>query len=182
MNYKHPYHCSYHAKLSFHDFLTTPWTIPFFPEEAHLNRSSTEPICADHFSPNQVVPCNTQLNRTDPRASTGNPFYEHHQDGSGPYASIVDLRADKIRNFLDLRHHVPQFLPYQHEYLVEHGTDELLERLEQITGVTRNCTADPPRSLKCLRHLRGFVEWMQQHVDWNAEALVGYNSTYYSCP
>lgn len=181
MNYVHQYHCYPHARLSLSGFLTTPWTMSRFPDEASLNLSSKEPICTDKFRPDQVTPCFIDVNRSDYPRKIRNAFYEHRQDGSGPYASIVDLRADKIRNFLEMRNYVPHFLPYQYEYLVEQGTTELLEQIEQAAGVARNCRAYSRQQLKCLQHMSMFVEWMQEHVDWDAEALVGYNRTYYDC-
>ena len=99
-------------------------------------------------------------------------------DGSGlPYDNILELRSAKIRNLLRVQHfsNVKSFHSIHYEDLVEQGTQELIDTLEQDLNVTANCVPLKGQSNMGTRPLMDdFVEYMKHHVDWTTEALIGY--------
>ena len=99
-------------------------------------------------------------------------------DGSGrAYPSIVDLRRDKILNFLTLESMkgVKSFHHYQYEHLNRYGTDSMLKTLEEATGKKAKCEAYQGTGVtKHKRVDRKYLDWMDKNVDWEAEAKIGY--------
>merc|ERR1712127_227152 len=62
------------------------------------------------------------------------PIYELKQDGSGePFASILEMRAAKIKNFLSLKDWdwVQDSIPVRYEKLLSEGTDFLISQIEK---------------------------------------------------
>jgi hypothetical protein len=43
-----------------------------------------------------------------------------------------------------------------------------------MTGVDSSCEPDPPRKQKLKQLDSKWSEWITEHADWDAEALVGY--------
>jgi len=107
-------------------------------------------------------------------------LYELRNDGSGlPYGSVLDLRRDKIRNFLGVAgyHFVSGIVPVRYEELLRDGADFLIQRVESLTGVEAKCHPSPPKAYKRPRRMESdFVDWMTKYVDWNVEALIGYEN------
>ena len=105
-------------------------------------------------------------------------YYELHPNGSGTsFDSILQMRATKIRNFLSVQNftNVTGFYAVRYEVMARNGTDWLIRRLEKDLGVTANCTPihgnlRQPRPLS-----DDYLDYMKQFVDWDAEALIGYN-------
>ena len=103
-----------------------------------------------------------------------------HDDPRGrPYGNILEMRADKIRNFLESAEYsnVEGFWHYRYEGLLETGTRDLVERIEKATGVKRHpekCKVYEPQNRRRREMDPEFVDYMTEHVDWGAEALIGY--------
>ena len=105
-------------------------------------------------------------------------MYELNHDGSGKaYDSIVSLRREKILNFLtvpDMKG-VKEFYPYKYEDLSLDGTASLIETLEKATGKKAKCEAYQGTGVtKHKRVDRKYLDWMDENVDWEAEAKIGY--------
>ena len=179
-----PYHSPVHFHLGWKEFVTTPWTIErgehdrlLIETGAHVSATCDRP---NGMKFDQVVPCsagdrkmgNYTFNGRSPIASV---LYEHSATGR-PYGSVVDLRRDKIRNFLSLADSpgVGAFVPVRYERLVRRGTGDLIGRIENETGVTAECDLFPARKLARKAMDPEFVEWMNEHVDWETEKLIGY--------
>jgi hypothetical protein len=99
-----------------------------------------------------------------------------------PYANILKMRADKIRNFVETATYtsVEGFWHYQYEGLLKTGTEELVAKIERATGIKRNpekCKIYEPQERRKREMDSAFVDYMIDHVDWEAEALVGYKKT-----
>lgn len=115
------------------------------------------------------------------RYSENQPFYEMRNDGSGlPYNNIMELRTDKIRNFLDTVKYngVSDVWTLQYEYLVSIGTQHLLDRITEWTGVKANCKAIPPqvRKPKGSRMIRAdFAAHIRENLNWTVEEWIGYS-------
>lgn len=180
-----PYHSPMHFHLGWKEFVTRPWTIErgehdrlLIESGAHVNATCERP---NGMSFDEVVPCsagdrkmgNYTFNGRSPIASV---LYEHDSKTGRPYGSVVDLRRDKIRNFLGLAGSpgVGAFVPVRYERLVRRGTGDLIGRVENETGVTAECDRFPARKLARKAMDPGFVEWMNEHVDWETEKLIGY--------
>jgi hypothetical protein len=186
-----PFHCPRHKNMEWKEFVTTPWTMPRYGRDLEImnttlslssdsSNSTQNRKCQQEFEFQDVVPC-----WDDDKAIDGmHPFYEHNPHTGTPYASIIDLRRDKILNFLSVRHYsgVQYMESWKMEDLITYGSEPLLNRLELLLGIQKSCTPDflrdpsskyPPLQLE-------YVEWMDQNLDWNlSEALLGYNPREY---
>lgn len=174
------------ASHSFNDwkiFLTRPWTMERVGSDLEY---SVDDMCQEDFLYRDIISCEAEpLPRKHYhhklRYSENEPFYEMRNDGSGePYDSIIDLRADKIRNFLSVRDYpnVADVWIVQYEYLVSKGTRDLIRKLEFWTGIQANCEVKPPQFRKQRRTRtvsREFAEHVRKHVNWTVESWIGYN-------
>jgi hypothetical protein len=181
-----PVHAPEHSNLTWHEFVTSPWTKPTdSQDEGDVNvtlSSGTEQICQYHYSPNEVVPClemEAAGNKMDWKGRDDRSVYEMRHDGSGmPYDSILELRADKIQNFLSIADFegIQDLFPVHYETMVRNGTATLIHTLEEALGVEAHCSPMDPQSSLFSRPLAPeYVEWMKEHVDWVTEDLIGYN-------
>eukprot|EP00580_Thalassiosira_gravida_P007108 CAMPEP_0201639220 /NCGR_PEP_ID=MMETSP0493-20130528/18726_1 /ASSEMBLY_ACC=CAM_ASM_000838 /TAXON_ID=420259 /ORGANISM="Thalassiosira gravida, Strain GMp14c1" /LENGTH=214 /DNA_ID=CAMNT_0048112541 /DNA_START=1 /DNA_END=645 /DNA_ORIENTATION=- len=189
-----PHHASAHIDLPWEEFVTKEWTMErMHKDEAWREYQSklnngTGRICQENFHYNEIVSC---LTRPYPegywgphrkhRFSQHQPFYEMKlNDPKGrPYGNILEMRADKIRNFMESATYsnVEGFWHYQYEILLKQGTRELVEKIERATGVKRHpikCKIYEPQNRRKRMMDPEFVDYMSDHVDWKAEALVGY--------
>jgi len=171
-----PYHSPAHENLNWTEFVTKPWTMPRFGEDLEL-ANPTLASCDQGFNFENIVPCMEEVR------NSSQPKYELQQDRSGrPFASIVDLRRDKIGNFLSIQHFegVKHFEAWKLEDLIESGTGILIRQLEQALGVQATCTPSEAHTLSRPELDMAFVEWMQDHVDWDtSEASIGYHRSDY---
>ena len=142
-------------------------------------------ICQEGFHYHEVVSC---LKRPLPDEywearnhsySERQPFYELRLDGSGePYENVLALRAAKIRNFLSTAEYdkVSALWILRYEDLIKQGTSKLIKKLEAATGTSARCI---PFEAQGDRHRRqldmGMIKWLMEHVDWEAESLIGYH-------
>lgn len=191
---KVPHHASMHLDLSWEEFVTKEWTMERLPKDEawydhqmKLN-NQTGRICQERFHYHEIVSC---LTRPYPegyfgphrkhRFSNHQPFYEMRvNDPKGrPYNNILEMRADKIRNFMESATYsnVEGFWHYQYESLLKTGTKELVEKIERATGLKRHpekCKIYEPQDRRKRVMPPEFIDYMTDHVDWEAEALVGY--------
>ena len=183
-----PHHAHSHTGvlgkgMEWKDFVTKPWVGPRGPADHakmaeageggfHMGTSA----CQAGYEFNEVVPCSPKdLVEVE---GYSNFMYELKNDGSHrAFASLVELRTEKILNFLQMPkfNGVKAFLPERYEALVLRGTDEFLRQLEEVTGLEAKCEPLPGSGV--VRHKNvhpEFTEWMNRYHDWNAEALIGY--------
>lgn len=196
---KVPHHASMHLDLSWEEFVTKEWTMERLPKDEawydhqmKLN-NHTGRICQERFHYHEIVSC---LTRPYPegyfgphrkhRFSNHQPFYEMRvNDPKGrPYNNILEMRADKIRNFMESATYsnVEGFWHYQYESLLKTGTKELVEKIERATGLKRHpekCKIYEPQDRRKRVMPPEFIDYMADHVDWEAEALVGYTKPDY---
>lgn len=141
--YVKTYHSPSHMKLShskqnkWKEFVTKPWTMPR-PKCDLAFSNQTGRVCRDKYHYNEVVPCDPAMMKSHVA-----PIYELRADGSGlPYNSIVDLRRDKIRNFINTKTYrgVVAMISTQYEELARSGTASLLLQIEKVAGVRAKCT------------------------------------------
>lgn len=175
-----PHHSPAHANLPWKKFLSKPWTMPRIGLDLELK--GTE-MCQHHFKYKDLISCihRPVPNATiDERHSLDRPFYEMRNDGSGlPYDNIMELRSDKIRNILEIKDFpgVADLWMVQYEYMVSHGTQQILDRIEEWTGVKPKCDAYPPQFRRQRNMTKDFVQYVTDHLNWTVEELIGYEPT-----
>ena len=142
--------------------------------------------CQQNFPYRDIVSCVAEplppedYNHTL-RFSENKPFYEMRNDGSGvPYENILELRTDKIRNFLSVRDfpHIADVLVTQYEELLEEGTGSLLTQIHVMTGIEPQCEADMPQPGEHGEErvvTPDFAKHVRLHLNWTVEAMLGYN-------
>jgi hypothetical protein len=164
-------------------FLTKEWTT----ERVGLDlEMKGDEICTEDFHYKDIVSCSLEplpesyYNWTI-RYSEHQPFYEMRNDGSGiPYANIMEMRTDKIRNFLGVHDYagVADVWVLQYEYLVATGTKHLIDRIEEWTGVKAQCKTKEPqlRKPKLSRMISpDFSKFVRENINWTVEELIGYS-------
>lgn len=193
-----PHHAPQHLDLSWKEFVTKEWTMErLWKDEAwrdeQMKHKNNGRICQENFYYHEVVSC---LTRPYPegywgphrkhRFSQHQPFYEMRvNDPEGrPYSNILEMRADKIRNFMETStyNNVDGFWHYRYEHLLQTGTEELVRKIERATGVNRNadnCNIYEPQNRRKRTIDPAFVNYMVDNVDWDAEALIGYEKPPY---
>ena len=190
MSYK-PHHAPAHLfpDKDWKKFVTSPWTMERTEMDLVL-QNETGFVCHQHFTYKELNSC---LRRPFPKGyervktkgagfSSLQPFYELHRDGSGlPYDNILQMRKEKILNFMTLGdfHNTYDSWNYRYEALVEEGTDGLISRIEKLTGLVRKCEAAPAnksnhRKLTSRPLEKELIRHINRHVDWDVEALIGY--------
>lgn len=142
-------------------------------------------MCQHNFHYRDIVSCvaepipASEYNHTI-RYSEHQPFYEMRNDGSGePYANILELRTDKIRNFLSTIDFpgVADLWVVQYEYLLQNGTADLIRRISEVTGVEPRCDPYPPqvRPRKWTRRItKPFADHIDKYLNWTVEEMIGY--------
>jgi hypothetical protein len=163
-------------------FLTKTWTMERYGADLLLNGDE---VCQEDFLYRDIVSCVEDPLPEDSykhtlRYSENQPFYEMRDDGSGlPYDNIMEMRTDKIRNFMNTIHYpgVSDVWTLQYEYLVSMGTQHLLDRITEWTGVKPTCDAIPAqvRKPKGSRMIRAdFASHIRQNLNWTVENWIGY--------
>ena len=196
-----PYHMSEHMKgfddsgvpipLPWEEFVRKPWTMK--------NRSKTDyKLMAERKKyPNKFLPCRTGMEfhevipcRFDPGTvpqhlvRTQNPVYELKRGGSNdePYGSILELRSDKIVNFLlevPLLQDLGGYLAVRFEDLLRNGTATFLQQVGEMIGIPQlppECQPQGPRPEMIGRRKipDGLRQWVEDHLVLSTERLLGY--------
>lgn len=187
---KFPYHSPEHLELPWMEFVNRPWYMNPYGRDVTMKNLSDynketmdarEAPCQANYFPNEVVPCLDFRDDIVVSKGLSHPYsihalYELRRDGSGkPYNNVLEMRADKIRNFVNMTNyeHVYHFEAVKYEGLATHGTEQLVRRLEKIIGVKADCTPSEgkffPRPIEA-----DLAEYLNRHMDWEAEGLIGY--------
>ncbi|GKY99495.1 hypothetical protein MPSEU_000903700 [Mayamaea pseudoterrestris] len=171
------------AQNDWYTFMTKTWTMPRIGTDLLIKDETTK--CQEDFLYRDLVSCNlepvprAEYNHTI-RYSEHQPFYEMRNDGSGlPYDNILEMRSDKIRNMLSVVNYegVSDLWVVQYEYLLSKGTDHLLTKIEEWTGLKRQCVPKDPqnRTPKKSRMVSPeFAAHVRQHLNWTVEDFIGY--------
>jgi len=172
-----PHHMPSHANLEWKEFLTKAWTTPRVGLDLKMKGNE---MCQHHFEYKDIISCVHKPEPdtpTDNRYSLDKPFYEMRLDGSGkPYDNIMDMRADKIRNIMEIKDFpgVADLWMVQYEYMLWHGTKELLDRITEWTGITPQCKPFPPQRRRQRNMTDEFMQYVTAHMNWTTEEWIGY--------
>ena len=139
--------------------------------------------CYSNFKWSDVNPCSMK-DREEFAKLTGKasfaPVYELNHIGSQfiPYQNILELRRDKVLNFLQ---EVPSFdgvshvLSLRYEDILTNGTKSLIRQIERTLGVKSQCQPIlPALTLERQQYPKGFVEYINKNLDWDVEKMAGY--------
>lgn len=181
--HERPHHAHDHIDLEWKDFVTKPWVGPRGPaDQVKLQKAKDEgrqieyAECLAGYKFDEVIPCSSE----DSIGNEGysNYMYELNHDGSSrAYGSIIELRREKILNFMQVPkfHGVRAFFPERYEALNLRGTADFLKQLEEVTGLEAKC--EPFKGTGAVKHKEvdpEYTRWMNKFVDWNAEGMIGY--------
>lgn len=162
--------------------LRSPWAIgntPNLEDEGDNNEQTNKTAYSNYFK------IHHPLKKSWPSFSGDKPRYEHHPITGKPYGTLLELRRDKIFNFVQ---HVQTWdwttdhvRVERYEDLVANGTLELIKYVEKQTGLEAKCTPFPPQPNRTVHNPWNsdddevaYLDYMHKHVDWDAEALIGY--------
>jgi len=201
--------------LEWKEFVTKPWTMKR-PSNDLPFANMTGPVCQYGFSYNEVVSCTGRQSSSPSSSSSllktnnvgigigigiGDPMYEFQRSDGGeqnndgeegiPFESIIDLRADKIRNHQNIFNSWPSIKKMIHISYETTGRDFKKEILQEIldftgwndgkykddnTGITLPCSGDvlPPSLDSSKGMTTEFVKYVSEQVDWEAEKLISH--------
>lgn len=178
-----PHHAHHHIGMQWKDFVTTPWVGPRLTADiSKMKQAKEEGIhiekagCLAGYKFDEVIPCSIE-DSIDLEGYSSYMYELRHDESHRAYDSIIELRSDKIRNFLQIpqMHGVKAFFPERYEALSMRGTAYFVKQLEEVTGLKANCT--PFYGKGSVDHKRvdpSYMEWMNKYHDWETEALIGY--------
>ena len=172
-----PAHLRFRDDQYWKEFLTTEWTM----ERVGTDRYDNHTICQEHFEWKDIVSCSVEpLPKSSyPKLQYSNhqPFYEMRNDGSGkPYPNIMELRTDKIRNFLSVRDYegIADVWAVQYEYLLTKGTQELIDQVAEWTGITPQCKTFGPQQRRNRPVEKDMADFIKANLNWTVESWIGY--------
>ena len=159
--------------LPWHEFLLRPWAMNR-PDRDATYRNETGPVCQLGFHFHQVVSC-----VETPMGGTDNPIYELNMDKGGkPYESIIEMRADKIRNHQQVQKwkNVKKFITVPYETAGKEFKKRILDEIEQFAGWKPSCSGNvlPPTREHSASMTKEMVQFVTQVTDWDVEASVSY--------
>lgn len=178
--------------LPWNEFVTKPWTMKRTQADMKLIRNSKLELtlegttCPMQFSLPDIIPClldeNSSSNIPDKLWDAFVPLYELHRDRSGrPFDNILDLRNEKIVNFLlelPLLYQLGGYGVVRYEDLLRNGTTFLIAQVAQYLGVppVPNCKMTGPQPERFGRRPiePAFRDYVNRHVDPTLEGLLGY--------
>jgi hypothetical protein len=173
-----PAHMKYRKDEDWRRFLTKEWTMERIGTDRWPNH--TEP-CQQFFEWKDLISCQRvpvpKEEYKENKYSNYQPFYEMRNDGSGkPYDNIMELRTDKIRNFMSLKDYegVVDAWTIQYEYLVKKGTKEMIDQIAEVTGVQPRCKPYPAQDRAARSVNADMVGYINRHLNWTVESLIGY--------
>uniref|UniRef100_A0A7S4VTC8 Sulfotransferase domain-containing protein n=1 Tax=Ditylum brightwellii TaxID=49249 RepID=A0A7S4VTC8_9STRA len=177
-----PHHSPSHMDLSWKEFLTKTWTTERVGHDLNITDTKSV-VCQENFQYHEVVSCihkpmgQEYWEGKKTRFSEHQPVYELKHDGSGePYDNIMELRAAKNVNFMEVKDfkRITDFWVYKYESLLKEGTEDFLRRIEEATGVKRTCVAAEAQNRRKRPLDKDMMKFLDKHLDWDAEALIGY--------
>lgn len=181
--HERPHHAHDHIGMGWKDFVSKPWVGSRGPKDQEkMERAKAEGNhigkqgCLAGYEFDKVVPCSAEDSVIIDGYSS--LMYELRQDGSHrAYDSIIELRTQKILNFLQVPkfHGVKAFFPERYEALKLRGTADFLKQLESVTGLKADCQAFPETGMIKHKNVdQEYMEWINKYHNWNVEAMIGY--------
>ena len=182
--YYSPRHHQFQKRNDWKGFLLEPWTTKrphsdwVFLQNATMTggngqRDLKHP-CRQKYAFHDVIACSSSV--IDGVGSR--PFYEMRNDGSGlPYASIMELRSDKLRNLLSVKEYPGIAAHYiaRYEELLANGTAGLIQQISKHTGIEAKCDSVPPQNRPVRPMSPQMEKYINRHLNWTVESWIGYH-------
>ena len=190
--------------LAWQDFVNRPWTLQHYNQTDHdwqdhiLPQKRETRNCRYGFGFQEIIPCRwIGANSTIPKHfwRAYEPIYELRTDrtairapaGGGelrdgvPFDNIMQLRSEKIKNFLlevPLIHRVGGYHAVRYEDLLANGTRAMLEQVATILGlpgIPDSCNPQLPAPDRRRRKIPdGLRQWVEDNLILETERLLGY--------
>jgi hypothetical protein len=133
----------------------------------------------------EVMPCRFDPGTLPDRlVRTQQPVYELRRGGVNDeyYQNILELRADKIVNFVlevPLLQDLGGYMAVRFEDLIQNGTRSFLEQVGKMVGIQDlppACHPQEPRPDRIGRRNipEGLKQWVEDHLIRRTERLLGY--------
>lgn len=180
---KKPHHSPAHLKYRNDDqwksFLTEPWTMERIGTDRWPNRTEA---CQEYFEWKDLISCpKVPVPKSEykiQKYSNHQPLYEMRNDGSGePYANILEMRTDKIRNFMTVKDYegVADVWITQYEYLLTKGTKSMIDEISKLTGIRPTCKPFPAQQRRSRPIDADMADYIRKHLNWTTESWIGYS-------
>ena len=160
--------------LPWMDFVKLAWKPPGPIVPPSSDNTSTA-VCQLGFTTEQVVPCTVDTSPTPINISQ--PTYELSPHGGNTFSNILDLRAAKIRHFVQ---DLPAWWNPVHNKptIVRYETGPTMALLDFITNWTHACATNdlvyPDDMAPSESYKETEITYLLDNVDWGAEKLIGY--------
>jgi len=159
-----------------------------------LSRNNT--ICRHGFTPKQIIPCQSDPTEFTPKWKIPkekyrgfHPIYEQRQTDGTPFDHFLQLRSDKIVNWvlqLPMLLNIGGMVVVRYEDLLALGTEFLVQQIADILADSDNgngnkqamCKTAPPQPERIGRRKvpQDFRKWIDENIDVATERLVGYRT------
>jgi hypothetical protein len=108
-------------------------------------------------------------------ASANDPVYEQNRNNGKPFENLLQLRAKKIQNILDipLLWNVSSFAVIPYELLLDE-LELLLNQISTTAAIAQKCQTTYPFTKANYLLEKQFQEWITTHTDWTMESLIGF--------
>ena len=143
-------------------------------------------MCRSGLAFHEAMPCRFDAGTIPDRlVRAHNPVYELRRGGTNdePYRTILELRSDKIINFLlevPILQDLGGYLAVRFEDLLLNGTRTLLEQVAEMVGIEGGlppgCHPQGPKPEVIGRRTvpAGLKQWVEDHLVLQTERLLGY--------
>mmetsp|Transcript_10070 Transcript_10070/g.28664 ORF Transcript_10070/g.28664 Transcript_10070/m.28664 type:complete len:426 (-) Transcript_10070:102-1379(-) len=197
-----PYHMPAHMNgfddnnkpipMHWQEFVEKPWTMRRSNNDnVLLEKKRKHPRqflpCRNGMQYHEVVPCRFDKGTVpDSVVREQYPVYELKRGGNASideaYRNIMELRTDKIVNFLlevPIMLGVGAYLAIRYEDMLQNGTEATLRQIGKLIGFDElppTCQPQKPRpeSLHRRQIPDGLRQWVLQHQNRDTERLLGY--------
>ena len=184
-----------HDLLDWKDFVDRPLYLEERPETADDRALK---LCQMGYAPDTVSPCQRNINyvpkslQNIPKAflrhlpfDTHNPVYEHNPTNGIPFENLLQLRAEKVRNFLRLPErwemagigfiHYENLLGEKLKFLIEDISAALGSHEDINQMKVAHCPSLPHFEKISYNLTTDFRDWITKTAEWDVETLIGFN-------
>ena len=192
-----------HDLLDWKDFVNRPLHLIEHDDEDNKPTDKDDvaklKTCQKGYALNTVSPCRGNSNYVPkplhniPKAflrhlpfDINNPIYEHNPIDGRPFENLLQLRTEKVRNFLSLpeRWELAGIGFIQYDSLLGNGLKSLTEDIGRTLGIPNDneknnnastCPSVAPFEKDPYNLTDDYKDWVTKAVNWDVENLIGYH-------
>lgn len=192
-----PYHSPNHVQalksdkivpLPWRDFVSKQWSMKGSVHDNWSGSSAVDSgddwlrICEMYnFTAKEMEPCLFDAQKIPSNRIRGfHPVYELQQQSGLPFPNVLDMRSDKILNFLlevPLWTDIGGYYAVRYEDLLSNGTDFVIRDLSRLLDQKPSCSRSVPPQPERLSHRKidpEFRLWINEHKNRDLEGLLDY--------